>query len=115
ALGTAARACKQPKLAEKYFASAGTFPARIALGDLAAARNDWKEAAKQYLGAYKESLKTAGAAADRPDGGARSQAPLALLLHALALLQGGRKAEGTKRLQQARLLPLGDGEVHYNL
>jgi tetratricopeptide (TPR) repeat protein len=110
-LGEVAVACKRPDDAEHFFRAAGTCRAAIRLGDLLAQKKQWQQAAAQYQAAYKLGLKAKPGRADEGEG----LPALALWLSGHALVQAGQAAEGKLRMERAHLLPLGDGEMRFEL
>lgn len=112
-LAEVAVACKQEKLAVDYFREAASCRASIRLGDLLAEKKQWREAAEQYYAAYKLGWKEDAGARGEDDG--ESLPALALWLSGHALTQAGQSAQGNIRMEQAHLLPLGDGEMRYDL
>jgi tetratricopeptide (TPR) repeat protein len=113
-LGDAAVRAKQEAKAAECFRKAGTVRASIRLGDLEAGHKRWTKAAELYRAAYRLGLKQLEKERRRTDDGEGLPA-LALFLHGHALVQAGKQAEGNRLISQAHLLPLGDGEMRYEL
>jgi tetratricopeptide (TPR) repeat protein len=110
-LGEVALSCKQPKQAADAFRQAGTTRAGIRLGDLLAQKKQWLPAAAQYHAAYKVGLKMGFSRGEEGEG----VPALALYLSGHALTQAGRISEGRERIERAHLLPLGDGDMRFDL
>lgn len=101
ALGETCLVRGDSRLAESYFQRAAeaapSVGVLVQLGDLAARRNDWREAARWYAKAWD---------ADRGD-------PTALFLQGRALVEAGRESDGRPLIDAAKLLPLGNAETRH--
>jgi tetratricopeptide (TPR) repeat protein len=99
-MAEAALANKRDEAAQKYLQEAAegdTSSPRIRLGDLLADKKKWPEAAEQYrLAAEKKPNE-----------------PLPLFLQGRALVQAGKKDEGTVLIERAHALPLADESVRF--
>jgi hypothetical protein len=115
ALGEAAVRAKQEAKAAECFRKSDTIAAAIRLGDLEAGHKRWARAAALYRLAYRLGIKHREAGRGRFEEGEEGRLELALFLHGHALVQAGQVAEGQRRMEQAHLLPLGDGEPRYDL
>jgi tetratricopeptide (TPR) repeat protein len=96
ALAEAAQACGDEALALRCLEQAPSDPGSLARrGDLLAAKEKWAEAASLYERAWE----------------AAPERPLTLYLAGRALVRSGKEKEGQALIDQAHLLPLGDGDV----
>ncbi len=98
ALAEAGWTCRQEDLARQCLEKADGAKALLLQGDLLACARKWDRAAQLYFQAWEKD----------PD-------PLALYLSGKALIRTGQKKEGNRRIELARLLPLGNGPVRQAL
>jgi tetratricopeptide (TPR) repeat protein len=107
--GEAGRLCGQADLARGYFEKADAARGRLRVGDVLAGKKQWRDAADWYDRAYQIAVKVQAA------GGGDSACPphLALYLKGRALVEGGQTAKGKQLIEQAHLLPLGDGKARH--
>jgi predicted Zn-dependent protease len=96
ALAEAALKAKQEDLARQCLEKAGSGPALMRLGDLAADKKEWDKAADLYWRAWEKSAE------------AERALPTALYLSGWALAKAGKEADGKKRMELAHWVPLGD-------
>jgi tetratricopeptide (TPR) repeat protein len=102
ALARACVAVGKSDLAEgilKNFAKAPEASYHVLLGDFYFERRRWADAAAAYAGALKHD----------------PTACLAMYLRGVALVRAGKAKEGRPLIESARLLPLGDEDMRYNL
>ena len=114
-LGEAAVRAKQEARAIECFRKAGRVRGTLRLGDLEAGHKRWETAATLYRQAYRLAARQMETAKGRPEVDGESLPALALFLSGHALVRAGRPAEGNRQMEQAHLLPLGDGEMRGEL
>ncbi len=91
ALALATVACRQEDLARQCLDKAGTTDALLLQGDLLACAKKWDEATQLYARVWE-----------------KDRSPLALYLSGKAMVRAGQRQEGKRRMELARLLPLGN-------
>ncbi len=96
ALAEAALLCRQQDLAQQCLDKAGDAEALLLQGDLLACTRKWDEAARLYLQAWEKERN-----------------PLGLYLSGKCLLRLGQRQEGNRRMDLARLLPLGNESARH--
>jgi tetratricopeptide (TPR) repeat protein len=97
ALAEVARAAGLEEQARAILEKAATATSLLRLGDLLADKKQWDKAAEQYHRAWEKDHGN----------------PLPLYLSGWALVQSGKKDEGSKLMEQAHWLPLADEKVRY--
>jgi tetratricopeptide (TPR) repeat protein len=114
-LGEAALLCKQEALALECFTKSFVPGGLLRVGDIKALQKKWSEAATAYRSAYQWAMKTPALRLHVVRDETALGPALPLFLHGHALVQAGQTAQGQRRMEQARLLPLGDGESRLEL
>jgi tetratricopeptide (TPR) repeat protein len=99
-----ARACAAVKLEDLALAGLARFdsaPAWLEMGDILARQKKWNEAADRYHLAFDTGR-------EQWNENQRHLVALCLYLEGHALVQAGKKEEGTRLIEQSHWLPLGD-------